>query len=132
MVSGYPPFVSNNSFELYQSILKGKIIFPRKISTSVQSVIKGFLTIDRKKRLGCMRDGIQSLYTLPYFKNVNWVAVSELQIVPPIKPIIINDGDTSNFDSYPDEKNDEIINLNQKDRILFDEFDIILGRRSRI
>lgn len=129
MIVGYPPFADDNPFMVYRSILSGKIKFPSKVSMAARTVINGFLTGNRINRLGCGKRGLQSLTKLTFFKGVDWPTVASLQVVPPMLPIIKSEGDTSNFDSYPDEHIDECCILTATQREAFDEFDVIVGRR---
>ena len=48
--------------------------------------------------------------------------------MPPLVPLVLGDGDTSNFDLFPDELADEIANLTLEERQMFNEFDVILDR----
>mmetsp|Transcript_28426 Transcript_28426/g.28734 ORF Transcript_28426/g.28734 Transcript_28426/m.28734 type:complete len:356 (-) Transcript_28426:35-1102(-) len=131
MLAGYPPFTADNPFSLYQCIQKARVIFPPQTSAAAQVAIRGFLTVDRANRLGCKKGGLQALSKLPFFKGINWQTVAAQQLAPPIVPVLGEaEGDTSNFDTYPEEKLDEISNLSSQERDLFKEFDKILDRKS--
>lgn len=63
-----------------------------------------------------------------FFRGIEWSsALSEL-IVPPLVPTVHSEGDSSNFDVYPDEQADEASNLTQTERELFRQIDALLER----
>eukprot|EP01041_Mallomonas_annulata_P012486 gene12486-26287_t len=130
MMAGYPPFTADHPFGLYQCILKARFTFPKRITPAAQAAVRGFLTTDRTRRLGCKRGGLQGLSSLPFFRGVDWATVAALQIASPVIPVLSSEGDASNFDSYPEEKTDDVCNLSSAEREMFQEFDVILGRRS--
>jgi hypothetical protein len=49
-------------------------------------------------------------------------------LMPPLVPLVLGEGDTSNYDLYPDEGVDEIANFTIEERKMFNEFDVILDR----
>jgi len=101
------------------------------VSAAAQAVIRDFLTVDRTKRLGCRKGGLETFSKLPFFRGIGWQTVEAQQLAPLLIPVLSTvEGDTSNFDSYPEEKTDEICNLSEADRAMFQEFDVILGLRS--
>ena len=75
--------------------------------------------------------GLQALSKMPFFRGIGWKTVEAQQLAPPLIPVLSAvDGDTSNFDTYPEEKTDEISNLSDTERAMFQEFDVIIGIRS--
>uniref|UniRef100_A0A8C5F4L0 Protein kinase cAMP-dependent X-linked catalytic subunit n=1 Tax=Gadus morhua TaxID=8049 RepID=A0A8C5F4L0_GADMO len=96
MLAGYPPFFDDNPFGIYQKILAGKLEFPRHLDFYVKDLIKKFLVIDRARRLGNMK--------------------------PPIVPKVSHEGDTSNFDVYPEDDWKKDTPVPQKDLDLFKNF----------
>jgi len=129
MLAGYPPFAADNPFGIYQQILRGRVRFPSSISISAQRAIAGFLTVDRKKRLGCSgKGGVGTLRSTRFFKGINWASVAMAQLVPPFQPEVTSEGDTSNFDQYQEQEVDEVSNLSEAERKQFSSFDEILGR----
>ena len=48
--------------------------------------------------------------------------------MPPFVPTVKSDGDTSNYDFYPEEMTEELGNLTKEERQMFAEFDVILDR----
>uniref|UniRef100_A0A8C4SKG3 Protein kinase cAMP-dependent X-linked catalytic subunit n=1 Tax=Erpetoichthys calabaricus TaxID=27687 RepID=A0A8C4SKG3_ERPCA len=103
MLSGYPPFFDDNPFGIYQKILAGKIDFPRHLDFNVKDLIKKFLVVDRTRRLGNMKNGAEDVKKHRWFKSIDWEAVPQKKLKPPIVPKVSHDGDTSNFESYPED-----------------------------
>ncbi len=131
MATGYPPFYDQNPFGVYKKILKGSVKFPSgsSIPSSLQSAVKGFLTTRRFRRLGCTTAvPIDSLKRNIFFFGVDWGSAEKMLIVPPYVPTILSDGDTANFDYYPEEVIEETSNLSADERNAFAELDLILDR----
>jgi len=59
---------------------------------------------------------------------VEWRSAARQLIMPPIVPLVLTDGDTSNYDYYGDEVPDEASNLTVDERQLFREFELLLER----
>ena len=130
MLFGHPPFYGENPFNVYQLVLRGKLKFSAAASVSVaaKNVMKGLLTVERTQRFGSGSGGVRKLQQQPLFKGIAWDSVVKKMIVPPFVPSIKSDGDTCNFDFYPEETTEEIGNLTQTERQMFEEFDRILDR----
>ncbi|KAG7236066.1 hypothetical protein INR49_001345 [Caranx melampygus] len=103
MLAGYPPFFDDNPFGIYQKILAGKLEFPRHLDFYVKDLIKKFLVIDRARRLGNMKNGADDVKKHRWFKTIDWDAVPLRKLKPPIVPKVSHEGDTSNFDVYPED-----------------------------
>ena len=59
----------------------------------------------------------------PWYQSINWDAVYNLRIDnPPYTPKVENEGDTSNFDAYPDPVENVSVELSDKDAALFKTF----------
>ncbi|XP_075394277.1 cAMP-dependent protein kinase catalytic subunit PRKX-like [Tenrec ecaudatus] len=102
MLSGFPPFFDDNPFGIYQKILAAKIDFPRYLDFYVKDLIRKLLVVDRTKRLGNMKNGANDIKRHRWFRTVDWEGVPHRKLKPPIVPKISREGDTSNFDSYPE------------------------------
>ncbi|KAL1021835.1 hypothetical protein UPYG_G00018650 [Umbra pygmaea] len=122
MLAGYPPFFDDNPFGIYQKILAGKLEFPRHLDFYVKDLIKRFLMIDRARRLGNMKNGADDVKKHRWFKSVDWEGVPLRKMKPPIVPKVTHEGDTSNFDAYPEDewKNDTPVPA--KDLEIFKDF----------
>ncbi|XP_024918079.1 cAMP-dependent protein kinase catalytic subunit PRKX isoform X1 [Cynoglossus semilaevis] len=122
MLAGYPPFFDDNPFGIYQKILAGKLEFPRHLDFYVKDLIKKFLVIDRARRLGNMKNGAEDVKKHRWFKTIDWEAVPQRKLKPPIVPKVSHEGDTSNFDVYPEDDWKKDPPVPQKDLELFKNF----------
>ncbi|KAM4538294.1 cAMP-dependent protein kinase catalytic subunit PRKX [Fundulus diaphanus] len=122
MLAGYPPFFDDNPFGIYHKILSGKLEFPRHLDFYVKDLIKKFLVIDRARRLGNMKNGAEDVKKHRWFKTVDWEAVPLRKLKPPIVPKVSHEGDTSNFDVYPEDDWKKDAPVPQKDLEIFKNF----------
>jgi hypothetical protein len=61
-------------------------------------MIKRLLKVDRRKRLGCGKNGAAEVKTGQFFGGaMDWNALSEEQCVPPWVPKLAGDDDTRHF-----------------------------------
>lgn len=121
MLVGYPPFYADNPFGIYEKILNAKYEWPRLVDPVAKDLVKKLLVPDRTKRLGNMKNGSEDIRRHRWFKHLDWDAVYNRKITPPIIPIVKTDGDTSNFDDYPDDQTVARA-IPKKDMMLFDDF----------
>lgn len=130
MAFGYPPFYGNNPFTVYSKILSGNLQFPSatKCPQNTKSIVKGLCTISRTSRLGCGRGGFSGVRSHKFFSGVEWRSAARQLIMPPIVPLVMTEGDSSNYDYYGDEVPDEASNLTVDERQLFREFELLLER----
>lgn len=126
MAVGYPPFYGRNPFTVYKKILSGSFSIDDTISGPTKSAIRAFLLPDRVHRLGC--HSFDQVRNHAFFKGVDWQSAFRELIVPPMIPTVISDGDSANYDFYPEETIEEPANLSQNERLLFQSIDEILDR----
>ncbi|XP_063068924.1 cAMP-dependent protein kinase catalytic subunit PRKX-like [Engraulis encrasicolus] len=122
MLSGHPPFFDDNPFGIYQKVLSGKLECPRHLDFYVKDLIKKLLMVDKTKRLGNLRNGAEDVKKHRWFKPVDWDVVPQRRLKPPIVPKVTHEGDTSNFDAYPDEKRRKDPPVSPKDLETFKNF----------
>jgi len=83
---------------MYKNIAFGKVRFPRDaLSVEGRNFVKGLLNRNPKHRLGATDDA-EELKRHPFFDDVDWVALSRKEVIPPFKPKVKSNLDTSNFD----------------------------------
>merc|ERR1712166_1608166 len=111
MLAGYPPFYDENPFGIYQKILQGKLEFPRHFETHARDLVKKLLSADRTKRIGNLKNGAEDIKKHKWFKGFDWSALLNYSYTSPIVPDIRSDGDTHNFDKYPESVDDMSSNL---------------------
>merc|ERR1711871_1415813 len=106
MLAGYPPFYDENPFGIYQKILAGKIEFPRHFDVHAKDLIKKLLTADRSKRLGNLKAGAEDVKKHKWFRNFQFKDLIDAELAAPVNPDVKGEGDTHNFDQYPDSADD--------------------------
>jgi len=102
MLAGYPPFYDDNPFGIYEKILNGKIHFPNHFDPNAKDLVKKLLTADRTRRLGNLKNGVEDVKKHKFFKGVEWNNLYERTILAPIIPDMQHEGDTQNFEVYPE------------------------------
>lgn len=99
MLSGLPPFYSEDVNEMYRKILQDPLRFGDEISPDARSLLTLLLNRDPKQRLGSGVGGAQDIKRHPFFaKHVDWRRLLAKKVQPPFKPAVASAIDTSNFD----------------------------------
>lgn len=122
MLAGYPPFFDDNPFGIYEKILSGKIDWPRHIDQISKELIKKLLVQDRTKRLGNIKNGTEDVKRHRWFKSIDWDDVDKRKLKAPIVPKISYEGDTRNFDVYPETDWRKVPPVPEREARLFDQF----------
>jgi protein-serine/threonine kinase len=98
MCCGWSPFYAEDTQQMYKNIAFGKVRFPRDaLSTEGRNFVKGLLNRNPKHRLGANGDA-KELMAHPFFHDIDWEALCRKEVIPPFKPKLQSDTDTSNFD----------------------------------
>ncbi|GAM18484.1 hypothetical protein SAMD00019534_016590 [Acytostelium subglobosum LB1] len=103
MLAGYPPFYDDDTFKIYEKILKGRINFPTFFDLDAKDLIKRLLTADRTRRLGALKDGAQDVKNHKWFSSINWENLYNRTVPGPFVPQVQFQGDSSNFEMYEEE-----------------------------
>jgi len=122
MLVGYPPFYDDNPFGIYEKILSGKIDWPKQMDPVAKDLLKKLLVPDRTKRLGNMKNGGEDVRRHRWFKHLDWDDVYKRKLTPPLIPKVNCDGDTSNFDDYPEDDWKSARKLHPKELEKFEDF----------
>uniref|UniRef100_A0A1E1WMU9 AGC-kinase C-terminal domain-containing protein n=2 Tax=Pectinophora gossypiella TaxID=13191 RepID=A0A1E1WMU9_PECGO len=122
MLVGYPPFYDDNPFGIYEKILNGRVEWPRHLDPVAKDIIKKLLVQDRTKRLGNMKCGSEDVKRHRWFKHIDWADVFMKKLQPPIIPSVSYEGDTSNFDEYPETDWKSVRSLDPEELKLFANF----------
>jgi novel protein kinase C epsilon type len=101
MMAGQPPFESDNEDDLFESILHDDVLYPVWLSKDAVSILKGFMTKNPSRRLGCMvaHGGELAIRVHPFFRDMDWAALEQRKVKPPFKPKIKSKKDALNFDA---------------------------------
>ncbi|XP_066596502.1 protein kinase C [Prorops nasuta] len=101
MMAGQPPFEADNEDDLFDSILRDDVLYPVWISKDAVSILKGFMTKNPAKRLGCVvaNGGESAIKVHPFFQQMDWEALEARKLKPPAKPRIKSQKDATNFDA---------------------------------
>lgn len=96
LLTGYPPFYTNNREELFERIKFGALSFPKNITENCKNLLEGLFQKNSEKRLGTK--GAHEIKNHPWFINVNWDILLKKEYKPPFVPIIKSETDVSYFD----------------------------------
>src|SRR5690349_7011483 len=86
-------------------IVEKPVVFPADppISENAQNIIRSFCTVDRSRRLGNISGNANAVKSHPFFEGIEWDALLNRQISPPIVPQVRFPGDAQCFDLYPED-----------------------------
>ena len=100
MISGTPPFYSNDIGLLYQNIQKSKLVLHNYFSPELKDLLKKLLCKEPKHRIGIHnKDEIKSH---PFFRDVNWDKLANKQYEPPLNLVQIKSDKDNNKKSKKD------------------------------
>ncbi|CAH1114575.1 unnamed protein product [Psylliodes chrysocephalus] len=101
MMAGQPPFEADNEDDLFESILHDDVLYPVWLSKDAVSILKGFMTKNPSRRLGCVvaHGGEASIQGHAFFKEIDWTALEQRRVKPPFRPRIKSRKDVTNFDA---------------------------------
>ncbi|XP_051866785.1 ribosomal protein S6 kinase alpha-5-like isoform X2 [Pristis pectinata] len=101
LLTGASPFTvdgaKNSQSEISRRILKNDPAFSVEIGPTAKNLIQKLLVKDPKQRLGSGVTGAEEIKSHAFFQGLNWTDLATKAIKPPIKPIIQNELDVSNF-----------------------------------
>lgn len=87
MLTGYTPFYSEDKFDKFEKIKTAEFKFPRRgISNDARDLLSRLLAREASQRLGTQ--GIAEIKAHPFFATVDWQALADRRITPPVKPDI--------------------------------------------
>lgn len=98
MLSGLPPFFSDDLEEMNERILNETLTFPNYFSTEAKSLLLLLLERDPKKRLGSGPKDYQEIISHPFFDGIDWDRLSERAVDPPFRPALRGETDVRFFD----------------------------------
>ena len=93
MLTGFPPYYTNNKSEMTRRILESDLSFPPNLNPEAANLMQGLLERNPFKRLGSQK-GIEEIKQHPWCSDIDWNMFYQKKITPPWKPRL----DQSNFD----------------------------------
>ncbi|KAK6112191.1 Protein kinase domain family protein [Brugia pahangi] len=122
MLTGLPPFQGDTLTDIYAEIMTDRIHFPRSMDSFTKDLIKRLLQLDPTKRLGNLKGGVDDIKIHKWFDDIIWDDVINMKITPPIIPRLQSTGDTSNFDDYDEESDEDQMIPSQEEIDLFHDW----------
>ncbi|KNC50935.1 AGC/SGK protein kinase [Thecamonas trahens ATCC 50062] len=87
MLSGLPPFYTENKTLMYERTLYEQVYYPPYFSKDAKSLIAGLLHREPSLRLGA-NDDVDELKAHPFFASIDWDALLAKTITPPWIPAV--------------------------------------------
>lgn len=97
MLTGSPPFYSQNRNEVYNKIISGTTTYYNYLTPSAVDLISKLLTKNPEARLGSTF-GATEIKEHPFFSKIDWPKMNERQIKAPYIPILKSEQDLKHFD----------------------------------
>jgi serine/threonine protein kinase len=88
MLTGLPPYYSQNVNVMYKKILTAELKFPAFISPDAKNLLEGLLQRDVNKRFGSGFKDADEIKSHPFFASINWKDCEQKKITPVFKPKI--------------------------------------------
>ncbi|KAL6933761.1 probable Serine/threonine-protein kinase YPK1 [Hanseniaspora guilliermondii] len=97
MLTGLPPYYDNDVPKMYKKILQDPLRFPDGFDEDAKDLLIKLLNRDPAKRLGA--NGSSEIKKHPFFSQLSWKRLILKGYIPPYKPSVEGNLDTSNFDA---------------------------------
>eukprot|EP01088_Endostelium_zonatum_P011985 TRINITY_DN26150_c0_g1_i1.p1 TRINITY_DN26150_c0_g1~~TRINITY_DN26150_c0_g1_i1.p1 ORF type:complete len:490 (+),score=122.94 TRINITY_DN26150_c0_g1_i1:115-1584(+) len=91
MLSGLPPFYSEEVQNMYYNIINTQLVMPKGTNEVTQSLLAGFLEKNPADRLS----DPDKIKAHPFFKGIDWDRLSRKECAPPFKPDVKSEDDIS-------------------------------------
>eukprot|EP00042_Codosiga_hollandica_P022979 m.88043 g.88043 ORF g.88043 m.88043 type:complete len:499 (+) comp51005_c0_seq2:73-1569(+) len=99
MLTGAPPFTSSNRKKTMEKILAAKLYLPSYLTAEAKDLLRCLLKREPNLRLGGRGTDAEEVKAHPMFASIDWARLRALEVEPPIKPVIKDESDVSNFDT---------------------------------
>jgi len=93
MITGLPPFYSDDKPKMYTKILNDELIFPQEMSEDACDFLIGLLEKDPEDRMTP-----SEIQDHPWFKGFDWEALIQKRLKPPWRPSVKGPMDMSQID----------------------------------
>ena len=104
MLSGNPPFKIEGT-NIYSIKFNEPLKMDNCFSEEAKDLINKLLNVDPTKRLGYGKNGVEELKSHPYFKDVNWEKLKNMEETPPFIPEIRDSMDLKYIEIKVDDNN---------------------------
>jgi len=94
MLTGLPPFYSQEVQEMYTKIMNDKLVFPAQISADARALLTLLLERNPEKRVSDPK----VIRAHPFFKGMDWEKLLRKEIEPPFIPGVRSKTDVSQVD----------------------------------
>jgi len=94
MLTGLPPFYSQDVQQMYFKIMHAKLELPDSLDNNTKSILTGLLERDPMKRLA----DASAIKSHPYFAGLDWEKLLRKEIPPPYIPPVKDKNDTGMVD----------------------------------
>ena len=90
LMVGRPPFMHQDTYEVFKMTLRERIPYPSWLPESAKSIIKHLTKHDLSKRFGNLLNGSKDIRNHRFFKGVNFAELESQKVSPPYMPPIKN------------------------------------------
>ncbi|XP_012231462.1 ribosomal protein S6 kinase beta-1-like [Linepithema humile] len=98
MLTGAPPFTSDNRKKTIDKILRGKLILPQYLTPDARDLVRKLLKRQVAQRLGSGPLDGEQVKIHRFFKHIIWEDVISRKLEPPFRPKLTSEDDVSQFD----------------------------------
>jgi len=94
MLTGLPPFYTEDEENMYHKIMTADLVIPSFFSPEVADIIRQFLQRDPNLRL----QDVDKIKAHPWFRDIDWDRLERLELQPPFVPQVKSVDDVRNID----------------------------------
>ncbi|XP_043254094.1 ribosomal protein S6 kinase beta-1-like [Colletes gigas] len=98
MLTGSPPFTSDNRKKTVTKIIHGRLSLPMYLTPDSRNLIHKLLKRNVAQRLGSGPSDAEQVKSHQFFKHINWNDVISRKLEPPFRPMLASEDDVSQFD----------------------------------
>ena len=90
LISGAPPFFSQDEDLMYKNISENRLMFPEFFSEELKDLLRRMLDKNPKKRIGIENDK-SDLKNHEFFRDINWDDIVRKKIKPPVEMVDVRE-----------------------------------------
>jgi len=94
MLTGLPPFYSQDVQQMYQKIMTAKLTIPKNVSDEAKNLLEQLLVRDPEQRL----TDPKLIKKHPFFSSIDWKKLEQKEVTPPYIPPVSGKTDISLVD----------------------------------